>query len=37
MPWIRYLLYFIAIAFVTWALTNKEVASPGSLKLQLLI
>lgn len=37
MPWVRYLLYFIAIAFVTWALTQMELASPGSLKLHILV
>ncbi len=37
MPWLRYLLYFIAIAFVTWALTQMEIASPGSLKLHILL
>lgn len=37
MPWLRYLLYFIAIAFVTWALTQMELASPGSLKLHLVL
>ena len=37
MPWLRYLLYFIAIAFVTWALTQMELASPGSLKLHILL
>jgi hypothetical protein len=36
MPWIRYLLYFAAIAFVTWALTQMEIAAPGSLKLHLV-
>ena len=36
MPWLRYSLYFIAIAFVTWALTTMELASPGSLKLHIL-
>jgi hypothetical protein len=36
MPWFRYLLYFIAIAFVTWALTQMEIASPGSLKLHIM-
>lgn len=36
MPWIRYILYFVAIAFVTWALTQLEIASPGSLKLHVL-
>lgn len=37
MPWLRYLSYFIAIAFVTWALTQMELASPGSLKLHILL
>ncbi len=36
MPWLRYLLYFLAIAFVTWALTQMEIASPGSLKLHIM-
>ena len=37
MSWLRYLLYFIAIAFITWALTQMELASPGSLKLYVLL
>jgi len=37
MPWLRLLSYFIAIAFVTWALTQMEIASPGSLKLHILL
>ena len=37
MPWLRLLLYFIVIAFVTWALTQMELASPGSLKLHILL
>jgi hypothetical protein len=36
MPWFRFLMYFFAIAFVTWALTQMEIASPGSLKLHIL-
>ena len=36
MPWLRYLLYFIVIAFVTWALTQMEIVSPGSLKLHIM-
>ena len=36
MAWIRYIAYFVAIAFVTWALTQMELASPGSLKLHVL-
>ena len=37
MPWLRLLLYFIAIAFITWALTAMEMASPGSLKLHVVL
>ncbi len=37
MPWLRYLLYFIAIAFITWALTQMEIASPGSLKMHVML
>ncbi len=37
MIWLRYLVYFIAIAFVTWALTHMELASPGSLKLHIVL
>lgn len=37
MPWLRYLLYFLSIAFVTWALTQMELASPGSLKFYVLL
>jgi len=37
MAWFRYPLYFIAIAFFTWALTQMEIASPGSLKLHVMV
>jgi len=37
MVWFRYVLYFISIAFVTWALTQMEIASPGSLKLHVVV
>jgi len=37
MAWFRYLMYFVSIAFVTWALTQMEVASPGSLKLHVVV
>ncbi|MDH3576738.1 MAG: hypothetical protein OEO71_02835 [Gammaproteobacteria bacterium] len=37
MVWFRYVLYFISIAFVTWALTQLEIASPGSLKLHVVV
>ena len=36
MAWIRYLIYFFAIAFVMLALMQMELASPGSLKLHIL-
>jgi hypothetical protein len=35
MALIRYLLYFLGIALVTWMLTALEIASPGSLNLQV--
>jgi len=35
MTWIRYIAYFVAIAFVTWSLTQLELSSPGSLKLHV--
>lgn len=37
MVWIRYLVYFVAIAFVTWALTQFELSSPGGLKLHIML
>jgi hypothetical protein len=37
MAWLRYLIYFSFIAFVTWALTAMEVSSPGSLELQVFL
>lgn len=37
MAWIRYVLYIGAVAFVTWALTRMEIASPGSLKLHVMV
>lgn len=37
MAWIRYLVYFVFIAFVTWALAELEIASPGSLELQVFL
>ena len=30
-------LYFLAVAFITWALTQMEIASPGSLKLHVVL
>ncbi len=37
MAWIRYPVYFLTIAFVTWAITQFELASPGGLKLHILV
>jgi hypothetical protein len=37
MVWIRYLVYFLAIAFITWAITQFELASPGGLKLHIVV
>jgi len=37
MIWFRYLVYFVAIAFITWALTQMEISSPGSLKLHIFL
>ncbi len=37
MAWFRYVLYFFAIAFVTWALTRMEISAPGSLKLHVIV
>ena len=36
MAWIRYVVYFVAIAFITWALTQLELSSPGRLRLHVL-
>ena len=33
MAWIRYLLYFLLVVFVTLILTQLEVAYPGTLRL----
>lgn len=32
---VRYIVYFLGIALVTWLLTHLEIASPGSLKLHV--
>ena len=36
MAWLRYPLYFLGIALVTWILTQIEIWSPGSLRLHIL-
>lgn len=35
MAWVRYLLYFLLIALITWVLTQLEVLYPGSLRLHV--
>ncbi|MEJ2255930.1 MAG: hypothetical protein P8X98_02835 [Woeseiaceae bacterium] len=37
MVWIRYLAYFLSVAFITWAITRLELSSPGSLKLHVMV
>ena len=37
MAWVRYILYFLGVAFVTWALTQLEISFPGSLKLHVIV
>lgn len=37
MAWIRYPVYFLAIALVTFGLRQLELSSPGSLKLHILL
>ena len=37
MAWIRFPVYFLAIAVVTWAITQLELSSPGSLKLHVML
>ena len=35
MALLRYILYFFGVATITWLLTQLEISSPGSLKLQI--
>jgi hypothetical protein len=37
MAWIRYVVYFVSVALVTWAITRLELSSPGSLKLHVMV
>ena len=37
MAWIRFPIYFLAIAIVTWSIAQLELSSPGSLKLHVLV
>lgn len=35
MALLRYILYFVGVAVITWLLTRLEISSPGSLKLHI--
>jgi hypothetical protein len=37
MAWIRYIVYFLGAALITWMLTQLELSSPGSLKLHVVV
>lgn len=37
MAWIRYILYVLGVALLTWMLTQLEISFPGSLKLHVFI
>ncbi|MCH8866504.1 MAG: hypothetical protein IID58_06590 [Proteobacteria bacterium] len=37
MVWIRYVLYFVGVALITWMLTQLETSFPGSLKLHVIV
>lgn len=37
MAWLRYILYFVGVALLTWMLTQLETSFPGSLKLNVLV
>jgi cbb3-type cytochrome oxidase subunit 3 len=37
MGWIRFLAYFLAVALVTWGITQLELASPGGLRLHVIV
>lgn len=37
MAWIRYVLYFVGVAWLTWMLTQLEASFPGSLKLHVIV
>ena len=37
MVWIRWFVYFLSIALCTWAITQLELSSPGSLKLHIVV
>ena len=35
MAWLRYILYLVGVALLTWMLTQLEISFPGSLKLHI--
>ena len=37
MAWIRYILYVVGVALLTWMLTRLEISFPGSLKLHIYL
>jgi hypothetical protein len=37
MAWIRYILYVLGVALLTWMLTQLEISFPGSLKLHVFV
>ena len=37
MTWIRYVLYIVGVALLTWMLTQIEISFPGSLKLHVYV
>lgn len=37
MAWLRYILYFVGVAVLTWMLTQLEISFPGSLKLHVIV
>ncbi len=37
MAWLRYVLYFVGVALLTWMLTQIEISFPGSLKLHVYV
>lgn len=36
MAWLRYIVYFLGLALITWTLTQLEMSFPGSLQLQFI-
>ena len=36
MAWLRYPVYFLGVALLTWLLTQMEIWSPGSLRLHVI-